>query len=351
VGKLKGDVVTHVGVWDLQMRVGHSFVRTAGVNLVCTHPKQRGRGLMRRTFGATLDALAECGYDISVLLGNEMYARFGYVPAWPTTEYIVETAKLPRIAPDVQVQPFDPYRLGSREALAPFYNRDHRGITGTVLRPTLQLGQAPNVPGDEGWFLLDAAGNRVGYVLGCPNPDRSVYTISHAGGDSEQVLRVVAVLAQQRRCERVRFCRLPYKSPLCRRLRRNIPTLSSEPEQRDDNWWIPLFNLRTTLEKVAPELELRLAESHLHGWTGDVLITASQGQAALSIVSGRVTVVEPVRTEHTIEGGQEIAQLILGCEDPYETVEEAGVRLSGDARKLVGVLFPWQHPMMGDEAF
>ena len=41
VGKLDGKPVTHIGVWDLQMRVGHSFVRTGGVNLVCTAPEQR----------------------------------------------------------------------------------------------------------------------------------------------------------------------------------------------------------------------------------------------------------------------------------------------------------------------
>lgn len=351
VGKLNGEMVTHVGVWDLQMRVGHSFVRTGGVNLVCTLPEQRGKGLMRKTFGATLDVLGDCGYDISILLGNEMYAKFGYVPAWPATEYVIETAKLPSIAPAVQVQSFDPYVLGNRKALAPFYNRDHSGITGTVQRPTLQLGQAPNIPGDEGWFVVDTVGNKVGYILGYPNPDRSVYTISHAGGNSEQVLRVVANLARQHKCEQIRFCRLPYKSPLCRRLRRTIPTLSSQPEQRDDNWWIQLINLRTTLEKITPELELRLAKSHLYDWTGDVLITAPEGQAVLSITRGHVTIVEPTQTEHTIKGGQEIVQLVLGCEDPYETVKEANISSSGDAEELIGVLFPWQHPMIGDEAF
>ncbi|MGD8245250.1 MAG: hypothetical protein PVG25_04640 [Anaerolineae bacterium] len=42
---------------------------------------------------------------------------------------------------------------------------------------------------------------------------------------------------------------------------------------------------------------------------------------------------------------------ILGCEDPRETVEEAGTRLRKAAAELVAVLFPWEHPMIGDEAF
>jgi hypothetical protein len=351
VGKLNGKLVTHVGVWELQMRVGCAFVRTGGVNLVCTHPEQRGKGLMRKTFDATLHALGTCGYDMSILLGSTMYAKFGYVPAWPATEYVVKTARLPSVAPDVQAQPFNPYVLGNREAVAPFYNRDHRGITGTVQRPTLRLGQAPNVPGDEGWFLVDAAGNQVGYVLGCPNPARSVYFISHAGGDSEQVLRVVAHLARQHTCEQVRFARLPYKSPLCRRLRKTLPALTSQPEPRDDNWWIQLINLRTTLERIAPELELRLEKSHLYDWSGEILIKTSEEQAVLSITRGHITVSEPIQTEHIIEGGQEIAQLVLGCEDPSETIEEAGTNMNGDAKELMEVLFPSQRPMMGDEAF
>ena len=171
VGMLDGELVTHVGVWDLQMRVGFSFVRTGGVNLVCTHPEQRRKGLMRKTFGAALRALFDRGYDMSILLGSQMYAGFGYVPAWPATEYVIRAAKLPPMALDVEIQPFDPYALGNREELAPFYNRDHRGITGTVLRPTLQLGQAPNMPGDEGCSraLLKSVEEIDGMLgMGCP---------------------------------------------------------------------------------------------------------------------------------------------------------------------------------------
>ena len=71
----------------------------------------------------------------------------------------------------------------------------------------------------------------------------------------------------------------------------------------------------------------------------------------LSIAKEHIAIVGPTQTAHTIEGGQEIAQLILGCEDPYEIIEEADISLNGDAEELVRVLFPWQHPMIGDEAF
>ena len=57
--------------------------------------------IVHRLAGAPYDDFLQ-KHIMSILLGSAMYAKFGYVPAWPATEYIVETAKLPSIAPDVQ---------------------------------------------------------------------------------------------------------------------------------------------------------------------------------------------------------------------------------------------------------
>src|SRR6186997_1034751 len=49
VGLLGERLVTHFGVYYITMRVGVARVRVAGVNLVATHPAERGRGLMTQT--------------------------------------------------------------------------------------------------------------------------------------------------------------------------------------------------------------------------------------------------------------------------------------------------------------
>jgi RNA polymerase sigma factor (sigma-70 family) len=54
-------------------------------------------------------------------------------------------------------------------------------------------------------------------------------------------------------------------------------------------------------------------------------------------------------TEHTIRGGQEIAQLIVGTDPPHEVARMNGFDLSGDAGQLIDVLFPAQDPQMRNQ--
>src|SRR5262245_7422524 len=49
IGLFGERLVAHYGVYDIAMRIGIARVRTAGVNLVATHPGERGRSLMTRT--------------------------------------------------------------------------------------------------------------------------------------------------------------------------------------------------------------------------------------------------------------------------------------------------------------
>ena len=52
------------------------------------------------------------------------------------------------------------------------------------------------------------------------------------------------------------------------------------------------------------------------------------------------------KTGHAIRGGEEIAQLLIGADEPEETVEAGHIRLTGDARDLAGVLFPNEYPFI-----
>jgi len=53
------------------------------------------------------------------------------------------------------------------------------------------------------------------------------------------------------------------------------------------------------------------------------------------------------RTRSAVRGGEEIAQLLIGTDPPEEIITAAGTRLTGQARALVDVLFPHQHPVLG----
>ena len=79
VGKLGSEIVTHFGVWRLQIRVGRARILTAGIGSVATHGHHQKRGLLRQTANATLDALRDSDYDVSLLFGiPNFYEQFGY---------------------------------------------------------------------------------------------------------------------------------------------------------------------------------------------------------------------------------------------------------------------------------
>lgn len=46
----------------------------------------------------------------------------------------------------------------------------------------------------------------------------------------------------------------------------------------------------------------------------------------------------------------EIAQFLVGTEESSEVAEMNGAELSGEAGKLIGVLFSMQHPQMEHQA-
>jgi hypothetical protein len=175
--------------------------------------------------------------------------------------------------------------------------------------------------------------------------ERDSFSCSDHGGDVEQVLRAVARIGKQRGHKEVRFPGLPYESGLCKRLRRGNCCAETE-FRRCGGAMINTLNLHSVLRKVSPELSRRLKRSHLADWRGKLLIADSRQSVLLVIADSRVDISGPERTKHSIRGGEEIAQLIIGTDEPEETIEAGRMRVRGDARKLARVLFPNQHPML-----
>jgi hypothetical protein len=106
------------------------------------------------------------------------------------------------------------------------------------------------------------------------------------------------------------------------------------------------LNLASAVGKLAGELSRRLKRSHLADWRGKLLLADSREKVVLAIDRGKVTPGPPRVTKHAIRGGDAIAQLLIGTDEPDQTAAAHGIRVSGDARKLLGVLFPSQHPML-----
>ena len=88
-------------------------------------------------------------------------------------------------------------------------------------------------------------------------------------------------------------------------------------------------------------------------WRGNLLVADGRDSATLAIARSRVTVQRdrrasrgPRGTAHVIRGGDHVAQLLIGADDPQTIAEGGRLKVTGDAKRLLGVLFPAQHPQL-----
>jgi len=335
VGRLDGKIVTHCGVWGYDMRVGRSLVRVAGVGAVSTHGEYQKRGLMSRTFAHALSQMREAGYDMTMLFGiKDYYHRFGYVRAYPLTTYIVDVGELPTDKPAPQCRKIKRPPL---EEMARVYNRQNAGLTASAMRPTYR--KAVFLGDHECHIWCNAKGKLAGWVLTHKNT-----CVDHAG-QAEQVLRVMGALARKQAWMEVQFRDLHHDTALCRLLQAG--TCRAETHYaRSGGAMIRTLDLRSALEKVSPELARRMAASHLNRWRGTLAVRDARQQVVLKIGGGKVGVIDGPAGKNTARGGEEVAQLIIGTDEPQALCAAGGIKTTGEAAGLLEVLFPEQHPCL-----
>ena len=342
IGILDRRVVTHWGVWDYRMRIGRCAVRVGGIGAVSTHGECRQRGLMFRTGQDSIQAMRRLGYDFTILFGiRGFYHRFGYVRAWPEQGFNMNTPDV-EISTRGQAPTMRRFGLMDREGVDRLYNRYHAGLTGTAIRPTYTTPKADFGGAKYHGWLWPSGRRPGGFVVVCPR-ENALNLIDEAG-EPEDVLAALGKLAAKHRCREIRMG-LHADSALARLLRR----LSCRVEMhyfRDGGPMIRTINLPSALRKIAPELSRRLKSSTLAAWRGALLVADSRERAMLKIDRGRLAVGPPAKTAHAVRGGDEVARLLIGSAEPEEVVEAGRMRLSGDAAKLVRVLFPAQRPML-----
>jgi predicted N-acetyltransferase YhbS len=345
VGLVDSQVVTHFGVYDITMHIGSARVAAAGVNLVVTHPDYRKQGLMPKTIWASIEAMRALGYDISIVANavEDYYERFGWRVAWPETHYYIAPDALPDEKPGVRLRKWN---TRSRPALADLYNAENSGLTGTAVHPTFLRTKEPGEL--HGYLMLDYTGGIVGYLIyDIVSGGRALWHYESAGDPTERLL-ALSLIARRLDVEELRFNRLHHNSSLARKLR-TLDCYSETKYAPSGGWMVQIINLRTLFEKLVPELSLRLSRSHLATLRGSLELATRTERITLLIDRSDVSVASANdHAEHAIEGGEEIALLVLGTEVPDEITSSAGTILRGDAFQLAEVLFPRQYPQMGN---
>ena len=173
----------------------------------------RQRGLMHRAALNSFLAMAEQGYDLTVLRGRH-YAKYGYVRAWNYVTVRLKPAEIPQRELQRPYQALGPEHMAQINTI---YNRDYQSYTGTAVRPTygmLHLGDM----GAYGWF--DDQGTLAGYVRAVPTDDHKTLQCLEATGNPDQGLAVLADLFKQAPYETMTFFTLPHHHPMFRLLRR-----------------------------------------------------------------------------------------------------------------------------------
>jgi len=111
-------------------------------------------------------------------------------------------------------------------------------------------------------------------------------------------------------------------------------------------WQIKVINLHSTLTKLGPLFELRLANSAFAGWTGSLHLDGGEESTSLELAAGRISVTDAPAGEHTLRAGPALGRLLIGSDDPVEIFRQEEMTCTGLAGEIAMVLFPNLHPMM-----
>jgi len=220
------------------------------------------------------------------------------------------------------------------------YNREYARLTGTAVRPTYRT---PGESRDVCHYWQDRRGRMAGYVVVRGEEDR--LRCHETCGDVEQVLRILARLARRDGRREIRFESLPYDHPLCGRLRQGNCRVEFS-YHKSGGAMIRTLSLRSTLQKLTVELSRRLKDSHWGSWRGRLLIADSREKVVLAVNRSKVRIANDPRAANALRGAEEIAQLLIGADEPAEIIKVGKMRAAGRARELAAVMFPNQRPLL-----
>jgi GNAT superfamily N-acetyltransferase len=337
------------------------------VEIVCTHPDYRRRGLIRAQFevvhrwsaqrGEKMQGITgipyfyrQFGYEMGLALSG---GRMGFAVQLPRSDSGEDDAYCVRPATEADL-PFitQVYAEGARRYLVTAV-RDE-----AIWRYELTGKHPQNANRYELRLIETRAGKPVGFLAHAPrlrgggtNLDLVWYELSpgvpwHAVTPS--VLRYLratgAAYAEESPGEFISFTfRLSAEHPAYRVIPDRLPQV------RDPYaWYVRVPDLPDFLHHVAPVLERRLAQSHLVGYTGELKVSFYRDGLRLAFEEGKLEAAEAWQPTFEDGGGAAFPdltflQLLLG----YRSLEEldyafADCWAGGGANLLLDVLFPKQ---------
>ena len=133
--------------------------------------------------------------------------------------------------------------------IAELHNRENANVTCSAIRPTFSKAFCLFKGKLEG-YLWKKSGKIVGHVI-VEASNRLVCL--EATGQPDDILSVLASLAQKKQFKEISFDTLPYNSPLAKRLRQ-LTCRTEKQYIKSGGAMVRLLNLESCLRKITPEL-------------------------------------------------------------------------------------------------
>ncbi|MDE0219409.1 MAG: GNAT family N-acetyltransferase [Spirochaetaceae bacterium] len=208
-----GALVALAGSYPLTWQVGETALRVAGIGAVATHPRHRGRGLMRAVVGRCVAEARAAGCHLSWLDGlGHRYRHFGYERAGAEVSFQLTERDFAVAGIDAGGMRFR--RLREGDALLEQAARLHAGQRVHWRRPPAEL---PRICASWGGALYAAMEREklVAYLVAAR--DRSTVT-ELVAADAATAVRVAAAWRADRSAPRVKVAVSPWQHALARRL-------------------------------------------------------------------------------------------------------------------------------------
>jgi len=337
--------VSQLWVIDYAMRIGSVQVNMAGIGGVETNPQHRMKGYMRALFEDTVHYMIGGNYEVSLLFGIEnFYTKFGYASALAGSQFTIKTRDAEAAAEHAGKYTARPIQPQDMPEVLALYNANNANRTGSIVRAIENFEQF-----DKGtWYgtavetLLweNQAGQLAGYMVWDKYP-KAVKVAELEARDEALFPTMLATLAGQaiaKRCESITVY-MPPDHPFGEFAQRyGVEWTINYP--RYGSGMLRILNQKPLFVKLAPELERRLADSRMAGYSGALDFRTDLGVTSLTFANGALTVGETATDKFLALSQDRLMQLIVGYRSARDVCNDAGVQRVGDIEPLLQILFP-----------
>ena len=277
-----GALVAVAGSYPLTWQVGDRALRVAGIGAVATHPRHRGRGLMRAVVGHCVAEARAAGCHLSWLDGlGHRYRHFGYERAG--AEITFQLTERDFAGAGVAADGVRFRRLQEGDALLEQAARLHAGQRVHWRRAPAEL---PRICASWGGGLYAALeGDELAAYLVAARDRSSVTELVAA--DAASAVRVTAAWRAERSAPQVTVTVSPWQRALARRL---ATLADSTRVQCCGNWQV--FDWASVLAALLAE---RARSEPLPA--GEAVVRIADGGGLRLWVDGAAAACEPTRAE------------------------------------------------------